>query len=208
MKITRRQLRSIIKEALDPGADQQEAAYAIIYAEAYVSKFNELFNLSYTAPAFFDIRDEFGGNPPVIKMMDATDNLEAILSAGLRDFKRGNSMGDTHAERTSALAANLPEENSIVKEAKQAAQDDFRDNIYAAVEQIDILMNSQTPVGMSAVEALGVFGAEGGGVPFKDTAVSDARALTALMGDDSVLTMLDKLVELMEDGVLHAALGI
>ena len=97
MKITRTQLRRIIKEAIDPNADQQEAAYAIIYAEAYVSKFNELWNLSYTAPAFFDIRDEFGGNQPVIKMMDATDNLEAILAAGIRDFKRGNSMGDTHA---------------------------------------------------------------------------------------------------------------
>ena len=106
------------------------------------------------------------------------------------------------------MAANLPEENSIVKEAKQAAQDDFRDNIYTGVEQIDILMNRQTPVGMSAVEALGVFDAEGGGVPFKDTAISDARALTALMDDDSVLAMLDKLVELMEDGKLHAALGI
>ena len=208
MKITRRQLRRIIKEAIDPNADQEEAAYAIIYAEAYVSKFNELWNLSYTAPAFFDIRDEFGGNQPVIKMMDATDNLEAILAAGIRDFKRGNSMGDTHAERTSALAANLPEENSIKREAEQAAQDDFRDNIYTGVEQIDILMNRQTPVGMSAVEALGVFGAEGGGVPFKDTAASDARALTALMDDDSVLAMLDKLVELMEDGKLHAALGI
>ena len=43
MKITRRQLRKIIKEAIDPNADQQEAAYAIIYAEAYVTKFNQYF---------------------------------------------------------------------------------------------------------------------------------------------------------------------
>ena len=48
---------------------------------------------------------------------------------------------------------------------------------------------------MSAAEALGVFGEEGGGIPFKDTAVSDMRAITALMDNDEVLTMLDSLVE-------------
>ena len=39
MKITRRQIRRIIREAIDPNADQEEAAYAIIYAKAYVSTF-------------------------------------------------------------------------------------------------------------------------------------------------------------------------
>ena len=46
MKITRRQLRRIIKEALDPNADQLEAAYAVAYAEGYVQGFEEQFSLT------------------------------------------------------------------------------------------------------------------------------------------------------------------
>ena len=37
MKITRRQLRRIIKEAIDPNADQEEAAYAVAYTSGYLS---------------------------------------------------------------------------------------------------------------------------------------------------------------------------
>ena len=56
MKITRRQLRRIIKEAIDPNADQQEAAYAIIYAEAYVAKFNEICNLALYDPKIHSLK--------------------------------------------------------------------------------------------------------------------------------------------------------
>jgi len=196
MKITRRQLRRIISEALDGSDNQQEAAaYAIIYAKAYVSKFAEYFSRAVQDRKFSTTQNL----PPAILMMEAIDNLEAILAAGMRDFKRGNSMGDTSAERMNPVLANLPEENSIIKEAEQAAQNDFRDYVYTCVEQIDILINRQTPVGMSAVEALGVFGAEGGGIPFKNTAASDARAITSLMDNDKVLTMLDNLVEMLPE---------
>ncbi len=181
MRVTRRQLRSIIKEALDPSPDQQEAAYAIIYADAYVSKFNQYFGNAVHDRKFMTTQTM----PPAILMMNATDDLEAILAAQMRSIKRE--------------LASLPEENSIAKEAEQAAEADFRDNIYTCVEQMDILINRQTPVGMSAAEALGVFGEEGGGVPFKDTATSDARAITALMDNDEVLTMLDQLVEMLPE---------
>ena len=183
MKNLRHYIRKIIKEAA-ARTDQLEAAYAIIYAEAYVTKFNQYFGNAVHDRKFMTTQTM----PPAMLMMDATDNLEAILAAGMRGFKRENS-----------VLANLPEENSITKEAEQAAQDDFRDNIYTCVEQIDILINRQTPVGMSAVEALSVFGEEGGGVPFKDTAASDARAITALMDNDEVLTMLDSLVEMLPE---------
>ena len=202
MKITKRQLRRIIKEALDGNADQQEAAYAIIYAEAYVSKFNQYFGNAVHDRKFMTTQTM----PPAMLMMDATDNLESILAAGMRDFKRAMIAGHytersdpNHPLNTGPVLSGLPEENSIVKEAEQAAEDDFRDNIYTCVEQMDILINRQTPVGMSAVEALGVFGAEGGGVPFKDTAANDARAITALMDNDEVLTMLDSLVEMLPE---------
>ena len=202
MKITRRQLRRIIKEALDPIADQEEAAYAIIYAEAYVTKFNQYFGNAVHDRKFMTTQTM----PPAILMMNATDDLEAILAAAMRDFKRAMIAGHytersdpDHPLNTGPVLSGLPEENSIVKEAEQAAEDDFRDNLYTCVEQIDILINRQTPVGMSAVEALGVFGAEGGGIPFKDTAASDVRAITALMDNDEVLTMLDSLVEMLPE---------
>ena len=202
MKITRRQLRRIIKEAIDPNVDQEEAAYAIIYAEAYVSKFNQYFGNAVHDRKFMTTQTM----PPAILMMDAIDNLEAILAAQIRDFKRAMIAGHytersepDHPLNVGPVLSDLSEENSIKKEAEQAAEDDFRDNLYTCVEQIDILINRQTPVGMSAVEALGVFGAEGGGVPFKDTAASDARAITALMDNDKVLTMLDQLVEALPE---------
>ena len=80
MKITRRQLRRIIKEAIDPNADQEEAAYAIIYAEAYVTKFNQYFGNAVHDRKFMTTQTM----PPAVLMMDATDNLEAILAAQMR----------------------------------------------------------------------------------------------------------------------------
>ena len=181
MKLSKKQLKNIIREAIDQNADQEEAAYAIIYAEAYVTKFNQYFGNAVHDRKFMTPQTM----PPAILMMDATDNLEAILAAQMRGIRR--------------KIASLPEIDSITKEAEQAAEADFRDNIYTCVEQMDILINRQTPVGMSAAEALGVFGEEGGGVPFKDTAVSDMRAITALMDNDKVLTMLDQLVEMLPE---------
>ena len=201
MKNLRHYIRKIIKEAA-ARTDQLEAAYAIIYAEAYVTKFNQYFGNAVHDRKFMTTQTM----PPAMLMMDATDNLEAILAAQMRDFKRAMIAGyytersdPNHPLNTGPVLSGLPEENSIVKEAEQAAEDDFRDNLYTCVEQIDILINRQTPVGMSAAEALGVFGAEGGGVPFKDTAVSDMRAITALMDNDEVLTMLDNLVEMLPE---------
>ena len=107
----------LIKEALDPNADQQEAAYAIIYAKEYVSKFANYFGNAVHDRKFMTTQTM----PPAILMMDATDNLEAILAAQMRAIRR--------------KLASLPETNSITKEAEQAAEDDFRDNIYTCVER-------------------------------------------------------------------------
>ncbi len=57
-------------------------------------------------------------------------------------------------------------------------------------------------MGMSAAEGLGVFGGEGGGVSFKDTAAGDARALIALMDNDNVLSWLDEVESMKQYGEL------
>ena len=176
MKITRRQLRRIIKEALDPNADQQEAAYAVAYTSGYLAAsdadFGEILrknkNLSYQVGAWQPLDDALG-------------NIHSVMASGISSIKRENPK------------LQLPEEDSIFQEGQAAGQADFRESAYKYIEQVDILVTRQTPMGMSAAAGLGVFGIEGGGVLFKDTAISDARALIALMDNDDVLGWLDRL---------------
>ena len=78
MKQLRQYIRSVLKEVINRNADQQEAAYAIIYAEAYVTKFNQYFGNAVHDRKFMTPQTM----PPAILMMDAIDNLEAILAAG------------------------------------------------------------------------------------------------------------------------------
>jgi len=175
-KITRRQLRKIIKEALDGNADQQEAAYAVAYTNGYLSASDA------------DFGEALRKNPQLAEEGDAwvpldaaLGNIHSVMVTGMSSIKRENPR------------IQLPEEGSIFQEGQAAGQADFRESIYKYIEQVEALVNRQTPMGMSAAEGLGVFGIEGGGVLYKDTAAEDARALIALMDDDNVLGWLDRL---------------
>ena len=176
MIVTRRQLRSIIKEALDSSQDQQEAAYAVAYTSGYLAAsdadFGEVLrknkNLSYEAEAWQPLDDALG-------------NIHSVMVTGLQSIKSENPR------------LSLPEERSIFQEGQAAGQADWRESVYKYIEQVDVLVTRQTPIGMSAAEGLDVFGIEGGGVSYKDTATSDARALIALMDNDDVLSWLDRL---------------
>ena len=176
MKLTRIQLKRLIKEALDGNADQQEAAYAVAYTNGYLATsdadFGEILrknrNLAYQVGAWQPLDD-------------ALSNIHSVMVTGFQSIKRENPQ------------LQLPEEDSIYQEGQAAGQADFRESAYKYIEQVDILVTKQTPIGMSAAEGLGVFGIEGGGVLYKDTATSDARALIALMDNDDVLGWLDRL---------------
>ena len=54
-------------------------------------------------------------------------------------------------------------------------------------------MNQGTPMGMSTERAMDIIGGEGGGIPFRTTAIQDTQALISLMDDDGVLSFLDVL---------------
>tara|TARA_B100001248_G_C27217173_1_gene378584 strand:- start:105 stop:665 length:561 start_codon:yes stop_codon:yes gene_type:complete len=185
MKITRRQLRRIVKEAIDPNADQQEAAYAVAYTSGYLAAsdadFGEILrkngDLSYQVGAWEPLDNALG-------------NIHAVMVTGLQSIKRENTR------------LSLPEERSIFQEGQAAGQEDFRENVYKYIEQVNNLVTSQTPIGMSAAKGLDVFGIEGGGVSYKDTAISDARALISLMDNDDVLGWLDRLESMKQDGKL------
>ena len=176
MKITKRQLRRIIREALDGNADQQEAAYAVAYTNGYLSASDADFGETLRKnPRLAEEADAW------LPLDEALGNIHAVMVTGFQSIKRENPR------------LNLPEENSIFQEGQAAGQADFRESAYKYIEQVDILVTRQTPMGMSAAEGLGVFGIEGGGVLYKDTATSDARALIALMDNDDVLGWLDRL---------------
>ena len=185
MRVTRRQLRSIIKEALDSSPDQQEAAYAVVYATGYLdASDSELGQLINKNPKLGNQGDKW------IPLDDAMGNVHAVLIGGLRTIKNENPELD------------LTEESSILREGQTAGQADFRESIYKYIEQVESLITAETPMGMSAAEGLKVFGVEGGGVLMSDTAVSDVRGLIALMGDDNVLSWLDEVDAMKQYGEL------
>ena len=175
MKRLRRYIRKIIKESAQ-GPDQLEAAYAVAYTAGYLNAsdadFGEILrknrNLSYQVGAWQPLDDALG-------------NIHSVMITGLQSIKRENPR------------LSLPEERSIFQEGQFAGNADFRESVYKYIEQVDVLVTRQTPMGMSAAEGLGVFGIEGGGVLYKDTATSDARELISLMDNDDVLGWLDRL---------------
>jgi len=185
VKITKRQLRKIIKEALG-GRPNHEAAYAVVYAAGYLDasdqEFGRLINKN---PKLGQQGDKW------VPLDDALGNINAVLIAGVRSIKNENP----HIQ--------LPEEDSVYQEGVAAGLADFRENIFKYIEQIDSLVTRETPMGMSAAEGLGVFGVEGGGVLFRDTALQDSRDLISLMDNDSVLSWLDEVEAMKQYGELR-----
>ena len=180
MKLTKRQLIRIIREALDGSADQQEAAYAVIYTAGYLDASDAgLGRLLRKNPKLGEQGEKW------IPLDDALSNVHSALIAGSSLIKRQNPDLD------------LSEEAAILREGQAAGQADFQESIFKYIEQVESLITEQTPMGMSAADGLGVFGVEAGGVLMTYTAVADTKALIALMDDDNVLSWLDE-VEAMK----------
>ena len=187
MKVTKRQLRQIIAEALEGDPNQQEAAYAVIYTEGYVQQFTEIF--SKTLNSNQELARTKAEN--WIPLSDALGDIGATLVAGVRDIKTQNPDLD------------LSEESNVAAEGADAAKFDFASDIFKCIEQIDALVNQQTPMGMSAAEGLGVFGHEAGGASYQNTASSDAAALVSLLDNDDVLIFLDEVENMRAYGELR-----
>ena len=175
----------LIKEALDGSADQQEAAYAVIYTAGYLEASDRgLGRLINQNPKLGEQGDKW------IPLDDAFSDIHSVMIGGSSQIKRNNPQLD------------LSEELDILREGEAAGTADFRESIYKYIEQVEVLVNRQTPMGMSAAEGLRVFGVEGGGVLMGDTAAGDARALIALMDDDNVLSWLDEVETMRSYGEL------
>ena len=186
MKITRRQLRRIINETASV-RQKQEAAYAVIYTTGYLDASDAgLGRLLRQNPKLGEMGENW------IPLDDALSDVHVSLITGARSIKRENPELD------------LSEENSVLREGQAAGQADFNESIYKYVEQIESLVNRQTPMGMSAAEGLRVFGIATlkPGLSMADTAINEVRHLISLMDDDNVLSWLDEVEAMKQYGEL------
>ena len=179
MKITRRQLRRIIREvALNQQVDEQaqEAFYALVYVNGYMTGLSDkLWSTAQRVENFDEHRYAIN------TLDDKLGGVWALMSAGMNDALRANPR------------LKIPERDSIRQEGQSQAEADFMEDVYRCIEKVDTLVNAGTPIGMSAAEALGFFGGSGGGAAYRDTVESDVRSVLALMNNDTILSFLDYL---------------
>lgn len=178
MRITRKKLKKLIYESVSRShIEQVEAFYALVYTSGYLDASDtEIGNVLRSYQTLGQ-----GGNGWQA-LDDVFGKLNSIMIACASAFERQNP------------GLDLSEELDILREGQAAGQADWRENPYRYIEKVLVLVSTQTPIGMSASEALDIHGYSGGGVLFRDTALSDAKHLISLMRDDNVLSWLDDLV--------------
>ena len=91
---------------------------------------------------------------------------------------------------------DTPERDSIEREGKDNAELDFGDSIYKGIEEMNKLVNQQTPVGMSVSNALAHFGGSQtrDGRDISNVPVAQKlQVITDMMNDDEILEVMDEL---------------
>ena len=189
MKITRRQIRRIIKEAVEASDQDKEAAFAIIYTSDYIQAYMErVYN------AFYQYRDFFNKTQEQRKQVSKyqarfltfVDALEKLTNA---------IMDPIFTLDVELDGLDTPERDSIEKEGSDTAQLDFGESVYKGIEEINKLVNEQTPIGMSVNAALAHFPTE-----MLNAAGFNAnhfnrklQAVLDMMNNDDILEVMDRL---------------
>ena len=184
MKITRRQLRNIIKEATTSSGTSRggslqrdkEAVYSIIYVAEYIRVYREILYLS-----IFKMLKQ-SGKPRLDTNFKAINALEDLEGSFKRAIMAWPSTFDAIVEDS--------QNDGIEKEAEDAAKFDFQESAYAGIEEVDLLINQQTPIGVSAIDAMRKIGHSG-----SDIAVITRTVpfLKSLMDDDQTLAVFDEI---------------
>ncbi len=183
MKITRRQLRRIIKEAVEASDQDKEAAFAIIYTSDYIQTYMErCYNAFFQYREFFKATQEqrqrvaeYQGR--FLKFIDAMEKLTNAIMGEIFDLDVEYDGLDT------------PERDSIEQEGTDTAKLDFGDSIYKGIEEMDKLVNQQTPVGMSVSNAFAHFG----GRIRSGLVAQRLQVIVDMMNDDQILEVMDEL---------------
>ena len=190
MKITRRQIQRIIKEAVEASDQDKEAAFAIIYTSDYIQGYMErAYNAFFEYRKFFkDTQEqrqrvsEYQGR--FLNFIDAMEKLTNTIMDPIFTLDVEYDGLDT------------PERDSIEREARDTAELDFSESVYKGIEEINKLVNQQTPIGMSASNALAHFG----GSQTRDgrdisnaPIVQKLQTILNMMNDDEILEVMDEL---------------
>ena len=189
MKITKTQLRKIIKEAVAASDQDKEAAFAIIYTSDYIQGYMER---AYNA--FYQYRDFFNKTHEQRKQVSEyqarfltfVDALEKLVNA---------IMDPIFTLDVELDGLDTPERDSIEREGRDTAELDFGESIYKGIEEINKLVNEQTPIGMSVNAALEHFDGEMLNIAGFN-ANHFARKLQVIldmMNDDGILEVMDEL---------------
>ena len=182
MKITRRQLRRIIKEADEYAAirdEAKEAVFAIMYLTEYVQVYMEdLYNAIYDTIAVNMVQ-----KAPIISPIKTLTKLTNILTAVVIEM--------SNMEKEFPALMSSDEADGIVGEAEDTARFDFQESVYKPIEEINRFITQGTPIGMSVLDAVRNYQLQ------LDNKVGPIQAtldeLMALMNDDQVLATLDQL---------------
>ena len=192
MKITRRQLRHIIKEAMDQDSKDikdLEAHYAITYAQVYIV----MYKFKLEKVGFDRSVDRYAGerqSPGYTKMMQALERLHFAL-------------GGIKGESQKHIDYDYRETDSITQEAEDDMNEDFEKDVYKGIEEIERLINDQTPIGPSVVDAINQYASsktpslsvqfKSGGVFSPQEVITPLQQVIGLMRDEDVLSFLDNL---------------
>ncbi len=194
MKITRSQLRRIIKEQMDQESKDikdLEAHYAITYAQVYLV----MYTSRLSREGFDRSVDRYAGerqSPGYTKIMQALNTLIKAL---------GGVKGETQKH----IDYDYTETDSITQEAEDDMNEDFEKDVYKGIKEIERLINDQTPIGPSVVDAINQYASSktqslsvqfgSGGVFSPQEVITPLQQLIGLMRDDDVLDFLDNLAQ-------------
>ena len=185
MKITKRQLRRIVETITAYGGTSgggfqpdKEAAYAIIYTAEYVRVYAEVLYLS-----IFKMLKQ-AGKPRTdtnFKAINALEDLESVFKDVILSWD--GPKFDVIVEDSKS--------DGIEAEAETAAKLDFQESVYTGIQEVDRLINQQTPMGMSAIDALKKLGHSKRG--FIAVINRTVPFLLSLLDDDVTLAIFDEL---------------
>ena len=147
MKITRRQLRRIIREAvISGGADEQnmaEISLSVKYVAVYASEFGSW--ISFIGDGRRPEMEQLYTLMPLLKPLKVKADM---IASDL--LKRMDDYGD--------VSGYIPksEYSAVEAEAKRDA-DNFEETLMQKIDVLESYLYDQTPIGMSYVEAMNAF---------------------------------------------------
>ena len=114
-------------------------------------------------------------------------------------------MGGIKGETQKHVDYSFAETDSIDQEAEDDMNEDFEKDVYKGIEEIERLINDQTPIGPSVVDAINQYSVSmnpaisvqfgSGGVFSPQEVITPLQQVIGLMRDDDVLSFLDNLAQ-------------